>query len=131
MPTALLDTSVLVDLGDPAVLSALPDDIAITTISLAELTAGPQLTTDPLERARRTAHLQQVEALFDAVDFSREAARSFGLVVAAVSDAGRSHRSRFADLLIAAVAHAGRFNLYTRNESDFVGLDSLLTIVAI
>lgn len=131
MTAAVLDTSVVVDLADPLVLAALPDESAITGITLAELTAGPQLATDPLERARRIAHLQQIEGLFDALPFDREAARSYGLVVAATSRAGRSHRRRLADLLIAAVAHANRADLYTRNPADFAGLDDLLTIVAI
>lgn len=131
MAPALLDTSVLVDLADPDVWAAFPAEAAVSSISLAELSAGPQLTADPLERGRRIAHLQRVEALFDALPFDRDAARSYGLIVAAVSRSGRSHRRRFADLLIAAVAHAGQFDLYTRKPADFAGLDDLLTIVAI
>ena len=131
MTVALLDTSVVVDLADARVSAALPAQAAISSITLAELTAGPQLATDPLERARRIAHLQQIEGLFDALPFDREAARSYGLVVAAISRAGRSHRRRFADLLIAAVAHASRADLYTRNPADFAGLGDLLRVVAI
>ena len=131
MTAALLDTSVVVDLADPRVSAALPAEAAISSITLAELTAGPQLAADPLERARRIAHLQRIEGLFDALPFDREAARSYGLVVAAVSRAGRSHRRRFADLLIASVAQASRADLYTRNPADFAGLDDLLTIIAI
>lgn len=128
---ALLDTSVLIDLADRDVWAAFPAEAAVSCISLAELSAGPQLAADPLERARRIAHLQQIEGLFDALPFDREAARSYGLVVAAVSRVGRSHRRRFADLLIAAVAHASQLDLYTRNEADFAGLGDLLTVVAI
>jgi predicted nucleic acid-binding protein len=51
--------------------------------------------------------------------------------VAAVSAAGHSHRSRIADLLIAAIAHANGLTLYTRNPDDFVGLEDLLHIVAL
>ena len=80
MTPALLDTSVVVDLADARVSAALPAQAAISGITLAELTAGPQLATDPLERARRIAHLQQIEGLFDALPFDREAARSYGLV---------------------------------------------------
>ncbi len=121
----------LIDLLDPGVLAALPADAAVSTISVAELTAGPQLAADALERARRISHLQRVEALFDPIPFDREAARSYGLVVAAVTSAGRSDRSRLADLLIAAVAHAGQLELYTRNPGDLAGIGALLTIVAV
>ena len=83
------------------------------------------------ERARRQARLQQVEALFDPLDFDVTAARSFGQVMAATTAAGRSHRSRIADLLIAAVAHANKLPLYTRNPQDFVGLSALITVEAV
>jgi len=98
---------------------------------MAELAAGPHLAREPLEKASRQARLQQVESLFDALDFDSAAARSYGQVVAAVVAAGRSHRSRIADLLIAAVAHSNRLALYTRNPQDFAGLDTLITLVAI
>jgi predicted nucleic acid-binding protein len=127
----LVDTSVVIDWDDPSVAAALPDVLAISTITLAELAAGPHLARDPLEKARRQARLQQVEALFDPLDFDIAAARSFGLVVAAVTAAGRRHRSRVADLLIAAVAHANKLALYTRNPQDFMGLPTLITIMAI
>jgi predicted nucleic acid-binding protein len=127
----LVDTSVVIDWDHPAVLAALPDVVAISTISLAELAAGPHLARNPLEKAKRQARLQQVESLFDPLGFDVVAARSYGQVVAAVAAVGRTHRSRVADLLITAVAHANRLPLYTRNAQDFVGLDALLTIVAI
>ena len=52
-------------------------------------------------------------------------------MVVAVVAAGPTHRSRVADLLIAATAHANRLPLYTRNPDDFTGLDALVTIVAL
>lgn len=131
MATALLDTSVLVDLDDPDVQAALPTDVAVSTISLAELSAGPALATSPLERARRVARLQLVEALFAPVDFDRSAARSYGIVVAAVARSRRTHRSRVADLLIAATAHARGFDVCTRNASDFAGLRALVSILVV
>src|SRR5438270_6010182 len=105
--------------------------MAISAITLAELAAGPHVTREPLERARRQARLQQVESLFEPLEFDSASARSYGQVVAAVVAAGRSHRSRVADLLIAAVAHSNKLALYTRNPQDFAGLDTLITVVAI
>lgn len=57
--------------------------------------------------------------------------RSYGLVVAASASEGRKPRRRFADLLIAATAHANRLDLYTRNADDFAGLEELVHIIAI
>lgn len=131
MAAGLIDTSVIVDWDEPAVFDALPDEVAVATITLAELATGPHLARDPAERARRQARLQQAEAVFEPIDFDRAAARSYGQIVAAVAAARRSHRRRMADLLIAAVAHAGGLPLYTRNPDDFVGLDGLITVVAV
>jgi predicted nucleic acid-binding protein len=129
MGDALVDTSVIIDWDDPVVLAGLPDGVALSTISLAELAAGPHLAVEPLEKARRQARLQQVESLFEPLDFDAAAARSYGQVVAAVLAAGRSHRSRVADLLIAAVAHSNKLALFTRNPQDFQGLEALISII--
>jgi predicted nucleic acid-binding protein len=131
MPAALLDTSVVIDWDDPSVVAALPDEVAVCAITLAELAAGPHLAAAGLESARRQARLQQVEATFEPLPFDATAARSYGLVIAAVVEAGRSHRRRVADLLVAATAHANGLALYTRNPDDFVGLGDLVHVVGI
>lgn len=131
MPAGLLDTSVLIDWDDPEVAAGLPEQSAICTLTLAELAAGPHLAVDPTERARRQVRLQQVEALFDPLPLDAAASRSYGLVVAAVVAAGRRHRSRVADRMIAAIAHANDLVIYTRNPDDFTGLEDLVTVVAI
>src|SRR5579875_182253 len=131
MSVGLLDTSLIIDWDDPAVSTALPDEAAISAVTLAELTAGPHLASRSDERARRQARLQQVEATFDAIAFDAAAARSYGQVVAAVMETGRSHRRRIADLLIAATAHANRLPLYTRNPDDFDGLGKLVDVIEI
>lgn len=131
MSIGLLDTSVVIDWDDPVVAGALPDEAAVCAITLAELAAGPYLASTRSEGARRQARLQQIEATFDPLPFDTAAARSYGQVVAAVVDTGRSHRRRVADLLIAATAHANGLALYTRNPVDFTGLDTLVQIVGI
>jgi len=126
----LLDTSVLIDhdLVDPA---RLPDESAIAAVSLAELAAGPHATNDEQERARRQDRLQWAAATWDALPFESEAARLYGRLFAATKRAGRSSRTRVADLLIAATAAAHGLPLYTRNPSDFAGLEQIVTIVAV
>jgi predicted nucleic acid-binding protein len=131
MSVGLLDTSVVIAWDDPAVSAALPDEAAISAVTLAELTAGPHLASGGDERARRQARLQQVEATFDAIAFDAAAARSYGQVIAAVVEIGRSHRRRIADLLIAATAHANGLPLYTRNPADFDGLGELIDVVGV
>jgi len=117
----LLDTSVVIDLPgiDP---SRLPAESAISSLTLAELAAGPHATQDRGERARRQQRLQWAEATFDPLPFDSTAARTFGVVFAAAQRAGRKGRRRVIDLMIAAVAAANDLPLYTRDAKDFRGL---------
>ncbi|MGB3185044.1 MAG: type II toxin-antitoxin system VapC family toxin [Ornithinimicrobium sp.] len=131
MRAGLLDTSVVIDWHDPVIVAALPDRMAISAITMAELAAGPHLASTPSEAARRQVRLQEVESKVEPVPFDHAAGRSYGLVVAAVVREGRRPRGRFADLLIAATAHANGLDLYTRNGDDFVGLTGLVDVVTI
>jgi predicted nucleic acid-binding protein len=130
--SGLLDTNVVI-LRDLIDRDRLPAQIAISAVTLAELTAGIH-ATDPgehQERAGRLEHLQRVENEFDPVPFEASAARAYGRVHAAVIAFGRSPRARIADLLIASIAMANDLPLYTINPDDFAGLDRLLTVVAV
>lgn len=126
----LLDTSVVIDhdVIDPALL---PDESAISAITLAELTAGPHATEDTEERARRQDRLQWASATWDPLPFDAEAARVYGRMFAAARAAGRSSRSRLADLLIASTAAANSLPLYTRNPLDFDALKAIIKLVRV
>ena len=126
----MLDTSVVIDLPDPAVVAALPETTAISVVTLAELAAGPLVTDDDAERARRLRHLQEVEALYDPIPVDAAAARAFGEIVSAVRRSGRQPR-RQSDLLIAAVTRAHRLALATRHPVDCAGLDDLVEVHAV
>jgi len=131
MTSGMLDTSVVIDWHDPDVVGALPDEMAISAITAAELTVGTALASTAREAAKRQARLQEVESKLDPIPFDAAAVRSYGLVVAAVIGEGRRPRGRFADLLIAASAHANGLDLYTRNGEDFRGMDHLVRVVEI
>jgi predicted nucleic acid-binding protein len=127
--SGLLDTSIVIDWHDPAVSAALPDEVAISAITAAELAAGPHLAGTATEAAKRQARLQEVESRLEPIPFDAVAARSYGLIVAAGVSESRKPRSRFADLLIAATAHANGLDLYTRNGDDFTGLEEFVRVV--
>jgi predicted nucleic acid-binding protein len=127
----LIDTSVVIELErvDPA---SLPAELALSSVTLAELAAGPHATGDAEERARRQDRLQRAQALFDPLPFDGEAARAYGRIYAAVRAAGGKPRGRrLADLLIAATALASRLPLYTLNAKDFSGLQKLVEVIAV
>lgn len=120
----ILDTSAVIMLGDIDP-DSLPAESTITTITLAELSAGPLVASDDRERAARQAHLQQAEADFDAVPFDGAAARAFGRVAADLRRGGRKPAARAYDALIAAVALAQDLPVFTGNPRDFAGITGL------
>jgi len=135
----LLDTSILLlhRWIDPA---ELPDEMAISAITLAGLSAGPHevrgndeqdLYDEHPERARRLEILQRAVSEFDSVPFDAEAARIYGRVTAAATAAGRKPRRRTADLMIAATVIAEDLPLFTANPADFAGLGTLLRIIPV
>jgi predicted nucleic acid-binding protein len=135
----MLDTNIMILRRwiDPG---QLPDEMAISAITLAELSAGPHevrrnseqdIYDEHAERARRLEILQRAESEFDPIPFGAEAARIFGRVTAAVIAAGRKPRRRIADLLIAATAIAEGLPLFTTNPGDYTGLDTLLPVIQV
>lgn len=126
----VLDTSVLID-HDKIDSGLLPDESAISAVTLAELAAGPHATESKDERARRQDRLQWATSTWDPLPFDAECARMYGRTFAAARAAGQSSRARLADLLIASTAAANGLPLYTRNPSDFVALKRILKVIGI
>jgi tRNA(fMet)-specific endonuclease VapC len=124
----VLDTSVVIALRDITDPSVLPAEPLITTVTLAELSAGPLVARDERERAARQAHLQQAEADFDPLSFDRASARAFGQVAASLRRSGRKRAARAYDALIAATAIAHGLPVYTCNAADFAGIDGLQVV---
>jgi toxin FitB len=124
---ALLDTSVVL----AADVAPLDGDLAISAVTLAELHFGVLVAKKRQVRAERLRRLLALQRTFDALPLDESVAASYGQVAAAVVDAGRQPRARSMDLLIAATAHAHSAKLYTRNASDFHGLDGLVDVVAV
>lgn len=125
----LLDTSVVIGI-DEVDGSRLPEQISVSALTLAELSAGPIAAGDDLERARRQDRLQRVEAGADALPFEFRCARAYGQVYAEAIGVGRKPRgARAFDLMIAATAMVHGLPLYTRNARDLLGLEGLVEIV--
>ncbi|MGH9209751.1 MAG: type II toxin-antitoxin system VapC family toxin [Acidimicrobiales bacterium] len=125
----LLDTNTVILLPRITNPEHLPDEPAISTITLAELSVGPLVARTADERAARLAHVQQAEADFDPIGFDVAAARAFGRVASDLRQTGRKTSARAYDALIAAVAIANGIPLYTVDPDDFTGINDLDLVV--
>src|ERR1700747_1205135 len=124
---ALLDTSIVIATG----VGELEGDLAISSVTLAELHFGVLVARDPATRAERLRRLSVLHHRFDALPLDDAVAASYGEIAAAVVRAGRQPRARTMDLLIAATAHAHSARLDTRNPDDFIGIDQHVEIVTV
>jgi predicted nucleic acid-binding protein len=126
----LVDTNIVIfgNFLDPV---ELPEVTVISSVTMAELAAGPHYTADPGERAVRIERLQRAEAQYEPLPFDTAAARRYGHVIASVIAVGRNPKPRKNDLMIAAIASVHRLPLYTVNPDDFVGLDGLVAVMPV
>ena len=109
--TGLLDTSVV--LGPPS--ADLPDEGAISVITVAEIRLGVLVAASAEERAARLDRLVQLERTYDALPVDDAVAAAYAKLVASERERGR--RPRAMDALIAATALARGVALYTRDEN--------------
>lgn len=131
----LVDTDIVI-LREWIPAEELPAEIAISAVTLGELSAGPHLVANgepdaKAERMRRTAVLARAESEFDPIPYDAAAARIYGQLAGAVAAHGRTPRRRHADLQIAATAVRHRLPLYTTNPDDYAGLADYLTVVPV
>ena len=119
----LLDTSVLIatETGRPLDTNALPDEVFISVVTIAELQAGVLAAADTATRARRLATLDSVAGL-EALPIDIVAARHWATLRVRLAEQGR--RINVNDLWIAAVAAANDLPVVTQ-DSDYDPLESI------
>ena len=112
----LLDTSVFVGQEQRRELGPLPDEAAISVMTIAELHVGVLLARGQRVRAQRLRTLARVEHAFEPLPVDDLVARAFAEIVA---EARRKRRQpRVVDALIAATAVANDLPLYLQDR-DF------------
>ena len=125
LPFGLLDTSVVIKV-DELTPDDLPEEMFISTITLAELAIGPLAAADEHERAERQFKLQQASLDFgDPLPFDEKSALAYPGVAASLRQNGGKRKARSYDALIAATAKANQLPLYTCNAKDFVNIKGL------
>ncbi|MEV4804932.1 type II toxin-antitoxin system VapC family toxin [Nonomuraea sp. NPDC049421] len=128
--TGVIDTCVFIDLAEISP-EALPKQPELTTVTLAELHQGVAMAKDEASRAARMEKLGIAAVDFEPLPFDSKAAARYGSLVALTLAAKRYPRPRRMDLMIAAIASSRGLPLYTRNTDDFVGLESMVTVVPV
>lgn len=124
MTRGLLDTSVVVDIA--AYLPRLPDEAAISTITIAEIHYGVLVARTTEQRASRLELLTFLEREVDRLPVDDDVARAFARLRARARDENR--RPRPLDLLIAATAAAHDLSLFTRDR-DFEHIPGLAVTI--
>ena len=130
-PAGLLDTSVFIatESGRQLDTSAIPDEVATTVITLAELNAGVLVAANSDIRAQRLATLEAVADL-ETLPVDEQAARTWARLRVYLAETGR--RVRINDLWIAAIAASRGLPVITQDD-DFEALHGAadLTIVRV
>jgi len=117
----VLDTSVFIasETGRPLEVALLPQEVATTVITLAELNAGVLAAGSTEIRARRLATLDAVADMV-ALEVDEDAARVWARLRVHLADTGR--RMGINDLWIAAIAVSGGLTVITQDD-DFAALE--------
>ena len=129
MDAGVLDTSVFIanESGRPLDESALPERVATTVITLAELNAGVLAAGSADIRARRLATLDAV-ADVAALPVDEDAAREWARLRVHLGEAGR--RMGINDLWIAAIAVSRGLPIVTQDD-DFAALEGAAGVAVV
>ena len=125
MTRAIADTSVFIAQEVGRELGELPDEIAVSVLTAAELELGVLRANDTDTRARRLATLAQVRATYPLLPVDAETASCFARIAAAELEAGR--RIRRHDAWIAATALRHGVAVATQ-DADFSAFNSVTVI---
>jgi predicted nucleic acid-binding protein len=127
----VLDTSVFIapETGRQLDEALIPDEVATTVVTLAELHVGVLAATTSDIRAQRLATLESV-ADIETLPVDDDAARMWARLRIYLAETGR--RVRINDLWIAAIAASRALPVVTRDD-DFAALDGAanLTIIRV
>ena len=114
----VLDTSVFIadERGRPLASRQLPDEAAISVVTLAELELGVHLAVSEPTRRQRLRTLQAIHSTYVALPVDEAVASAFAELVATARAAAK--RPKVQDAWIAATARAADVPVYTQ-DSDF------------
>lgn len=122
MSRAIADTSIFIAQETGRELGELPEQIAVSVITAAELELGVLRATDPDARAIRLSTLSRVQATYPLLPIDAETASCFARIASAERSRGR--RLRRHDTWIAATAMRHGAGVVTQ-DADFSSFDEV------
>jgi predicted nucleic acid-binding protein len=120
---AIADTSVFIAQESGRDLGDLPDEIAVSVITAAELELGVLRAKDTDTRARRLATLAQVRATYSLLAVDAETASCFARIAAAELEADRRIRRHDAWIAATALRHGAAVATQDADFSAFGSVD--------
>lgn len=127
MTKAIADTSVFIARESGRKLGDIPEQIAVSVVTAAELELGVLRATDPEARAIRLSTLSRVQATYPLLPVDPEVASCFARIASAELSRGR--RLRRHDTWIAATAMRHGAAVLTQ-DSDFSAFEGIEVIRA-
>lgn len=129
MSRAVLDTSVLIAREQDRPLNRpLPDDVAVSVVSIAELEVGVLMARDAGTRGQRLRTLTEVRSLSGALPIDERTASAYARLAANVLGEGR--KPRVHDTWIAATALANGAEVWTQ-DADFSDFADAVSVVRV
>lgn len=127
MSRAILDTSVFIarEQGRP-LTRALPEDVAVSVVSVAELEVGVLIAQDAQTRGQRLRTLTEVRTLAGALPIDERTASAYAQLAVNVLCDGR--KPRVHDTWIAATALVNDAEVWTQ-DSDFSDFAAAVAVV--
>ncbi len=123
----LLDTSVFIarEQGRDLLADRLPEEVAVSVVTLAELELGVQMADSEAVRAERVATFGSARATYAALPIDESVASAFAELVVTARRDGR--RPKVQDTWIAATARVHDVAVYTQDD-DFDGLSGVAVV---
>jgi hypothetical protein len=126
---AVLDTSVLIAREQARPLNrSLPDDVAVSVVSIAELEVGVLMARDAQTRGQRLRTLTEVRSLAGALPIDERTASAYAQLATDVLAEGR--KPRVHDTWIAATALVHNAEVWTQ-DADFSDFADAVSVVRV
>lgn len=125
MSRAIADTSIFIAQETGRELGEIPEEIAVSVITVAELELGVLRATDQSARAIRLSTLSRVQATYPLLPVDPEVASCFARIASA--ELARGRRTRRHDTWIAATAMRHGVAVLTQ-DADFSSFEAVTVL---